>query len=74
MNAIYLDHNATTPVHPDVLSAMLPLLKDDFGNPSSTHSRGRSARVKMDEAREQVAALIHADAREIVFTDRKSVV
>lgn len=68
MNAIYLDHNATTPVHPDVLSAMLPLLKDDFGNPSSTHSRGRSARVKMDEAREQVAALIHADAREIVFT------
>ncbi|MGP0564662.1 MULTISPECIES: cysteine desulfurase family protein [unclassified Nitrospina] len=68
MNAIYLDHNATTPVHPDVLEAMLPLLKEDFGNPSSTHSRGRSARVKMDEAREQVAALIHADAREIVFT------
>lgn len=68
MNAIYLDHNATTPVHPDVLEAMLPLLKDDFGNPSSTHSRGRSVRVKMDIAREQVAALIHADPREMVFT------
>jgi len=68
MNSIYLDHNATTPVHPDALEAMLPLLREEFGNPSSTHSPGRAARVKLDEAREQVAALIHADAREMVFT------
>lgn len=68
MKPIYLDHNATTPVHPEVLEAMLPLFREEFGNPSSAHSLGRSARVKMDEAREQVAALIHADAREMVFT------
>ena len=58
MNSIYLDHNATTPVHPAALEAMLPMLQEVFGNPSSTHSLGRAARVKMDEAREQVAALI----------------
>lgn len=68
MNSIYLDHNATTPVHPKVLEAMLPFYGDSFGNPSSSHSKGREARVKIDEAREQVAALLKAHPGEIVFT------
>lgn len=68
MKPIYLDHNATTPLAPEVLEAMLPVLREHFGNPSSIHSHGRFARVRMDEAREQVADLIHAHPGEIVFT------
>ncbi len=68
MKRIYLDHNATTPVHPKVLEAMLPFYGESFGNPSSSHSQGREARVKMDEAREQVAGLLKAHPGEIVFT------
>jgi len=65
---VYLDNNATTPLHPEALNAMLPFLKEDFGNPSSIHRFGRKARVKLDEAREKVAAAIGADPSEIVFT------
>ncbi|MBI3585395.1 MAG: cysteine desulfurase NifS [Nitrospinae bacterium] len=65
---IYLDNNATTPIHPEVLDAMMPYLKDDFGNPSSIHQFGRKARVKVDEYREKVAAAICADPAEIIFT------
>jgi cysteine desulfurase len=68
MKKIYLDHNATTPLHPEVLNAMLPALRDNFGNPSSIHSFGRSARVQLDEAREKVARLIGASSSEIIFT------
>ena len=68
MEKIYLDHNATTPLHPEVLNAMLPALQDNFGNPSSIHSFGRSARVQVDEAREKVARLIGASSSEIIFT------
>ena len=68
MEKIYLDHNATTPLHPEVLNAMLPALQDNFGNPSSIHSFGRSARVQLDEARENVARLIGASSSEIIFT------
>ena len=68
MEKIYLDHNATTPLHPEVLNAMLPALQDNFGNPSSIHSFGRSARVELDEAREKVARLIGASSSEIIFT------
>ena len=68
MKKIYLDHNATTPLHPEVLNAMLPVLQDNFGNPSSIHSFGRSARVQLDEAREKVACLIGANSSEIIFT------
>lgn len=68
MKKIYLDHNATTPLHPEVLSAMLPALQDNFGNPSSIHSFGCSARVQLDEAREKVARLIGANSSEIIFT------
>ena len=69
MSRIYLDHNATTPVHPQVLDAMLPFMTDQFGNGSSIHTYGREARNSIDDAREQVAALINAKSpSEIVFT------
>ncbi|MBT3514153.1 MAG: aminotransferase class V-fold PLP-dependent enzyme, partial [Nitrospina sp.] len=68
MHKIYLDHNATTPVLPEVLDVMLPFYKNQFGNPSSVHSEGRVARVSLDVAREQVAELIGAKPVEIVFT------
>lgn len=65
---VYLDHNATTPVHPEVLEAMLQYYKDDFGNPSSVHLFGRSIKAKVNEAREVVARAINADPAEIYFT------
>ena len=65
---IYLDHAATTPVRPEVLEAMLPLLGGTFGNPSSAHLFGRAAREALDDAHERLARAIGADAREIVFT------
>ena len=68
MRKIYMDYNATTPVHREVLEAMLPFYKEDFGNASSVHSLGRRARAAMEEAREKVAGLIGARPREIVFT------
>ncbi|MZG54714.1 MAG: cysteine desulfurase [Nitrospinae bacterium] len=68
MEKIYLDHNATTPVHPEVLEAMLPALRENYGNPSSVHSFGRTARVQLDEAREKVASLLGAHSSEIIFT------
>ncbi|MBI5183679.1 MAG: cysteine desulfurase NifS [Nitrospinae bacterium] len=68
MKIVYLDNNATTPLHPEVLEEMLPFLKEDFGNPSSLHQFGRKVKVKIDEAREKVAGIIGADPSEIVFT------
>jgi len=65
---IYLDHNATTPVHPEVVEAMLPWLKEHFGNPSSTHVYGRRAHEAVERAREQVAALLGCKADEVFFT------
>jgi cysteine desulfurase len=65
---IYLDHNATTPVHPEVLEAMLPYYKDKFGNASSIHSFGREAKVALEESREKVAKFINASPQEIYFT------
>jgi len=64
----YLDHNATTPVDPAVLAAMLPWLESQFGNASSRHEYGRAARRAVDEARQQVAAAINAHPTEVVFT------
>jgi cysteine desulfurase len=66
--AIYLDYNATTPVAPAVLEAMLPFLGENFGNAGSVHSAGQRARAAVDAARESVAALIGAKPSEIVFT------
>jgi cysteine desulfurase len=68
MKPIYLDHNATTPVDPAVLDAMLPFLREEFGNPSSAHVLGRRARNAVEQARTEVAALIGARSDEIVFT------
>ena len=65
---VYLDHNATTPVAPEVLEAMLPYLTTEFGNPSSDHALGRRARQAVEEARASVAALIEAAPEEVVFT------
>ena len=65
---IYLDYNATTPLLPEVVDAMLPFLRDHFGNPSSSHALGRAAREAVGTARAQVAALIGSDPEEIVFT------
>ncbi len=68
MQRIYLDHNATTPLHPAVLEAMLPYFGAEFGNPSSAHHFGQRARQAIEGAREAVAALIGARSSEIVFT------
>lgn len=65
---VYLDHNATTPVHPRVRDAMLPWLGERWGNPSSAHAYGRDAARAVAQAREQVAALVGGRAHEIVFT------
>ena len=68
MNRVYLDFNATTPVEPDVLDAMLPYFSGEFGNAASIHTPGQRARAAVETAREQVAALIGARPQEIVFT------
>jgi cysteine desulfurase len=65
---VYLDYNATTPVNPQVLDAMLPYLADAFGNASSIHSLGQRARGALDRARESIAWLLRATPSEIVFT------
>jgi len=68
MKAIYMDHAATTPLHPEVLKKMNEVYQDEFGNPSSIHSFGRSARKIVDEARETIAKSIGANVRDIIFT------
>jgi len=65
---VYLDHNATTPVHPAVVEAMTKVLREDFGNPSSVHHFGQRAKSAIDHARSSVASLIGADTSEVVFT------
>lgn len=67
MKRVYLDHNATCPVHPEVLEAMLPYLRENFGNPSSLHSFGKRARKGVEEAREKLAKLIGCLPEEIIF-------
>jgi cysteine desulfurase len=65
---VYLDHNASTAVHPEVLEAMLPYFSDQFGNPSSIHGFGREARDGVEAARERVAHFLRVGKDEIVFT------
>lgn len=65
---IYLDNHATTKIDDSVLDAMLPYLKESFGNPSSTHFFGHKARMAVEDARRKAASLINASPREIVFT------
>ncbi|APG27173.1 cysteine desulfurase NifS [Syntrophotalea acetylenivorans] len=68
MRQIYLDHNATTAIHPLVVEAMQPYLHTSFGNPSSVHWAGRSVRNVVEEARKQVARLVNCEPEEVVFT------
>lgn len=65
---IYLDHAAAGPMHPAVLQAMLPFLEEPFGNPSSVHSFGRSAKNALNDAREQISSQLNCDPGELVFT------
>ena len=65
---VYLDHNASTPVHPDVVAEMLPYFGERFGNPSSVHGFGREARAGVDLARERIARFLKVPLDEVVFT------
>jgi cysteine desulfurase len=65
---IYLDHNATTPVDPDAAAFMKNIMEEEFGNPSSGYFLGARAKQKVEQAREEVAGLIHSEVEEIVFT------
>ncbi len=68
MRNIYLDHNATTPVHPEVIEAMLPYFSEKFGNASSIHASGREAKAALEDARNRVADLLGCKPSEIYFT------
>ncbi len=67
-NPIYLDYNATTPIAPEVAEAMRPFMEAYFGNPSSTHAYGIKTKMAVEKARQQVAALLHCEPSEIIFT------
>ncbi len=68
VQAVYMDHAATTGVHPEVLQAMLPYLGPEYGNPSSSHRLGQVARQAVQEARERVAGVLNCQPSEVVFT------
>ena len=68
MTRVYLDHNATTPLDPDVVDRMTAVMRDEFGNPSSVHHFGQRAKALIDVARSSVAALVGADPSDVVFT------
>jgi cysteine desulfurase len=68
MNRLYFDHNATSPLRPEVRDALVEFMGCEYGNPSAIHGSGRKLRAKMDEARENVAKLIGANPLEIIFT------
>lgn len=68
MKLIYLDHNATTPVHPEVFEAMKPYFIETFGNPSSVHEFGRKSRAALEHARQTIAKLLNCSPDEIIFT------
>lgn len=67
-DAVYLDHAATTPIHPDVREAMEPFLGPEFGNPSSAHCFGRAARAALEQARRTIAEALGARPGEVIFT------
>ncbi|MBC2269278.1 cysteine desulfurase [Listeria welshimeri] len=67
-NRIYLDHAATSPIHPEVIQTMFGAITNTYGNPSSIHYAGREARKALDEARHNIAENIHAEEKEIIFT------
>ena len=72
LDSIYLDNNATTKIDDEVLSAMLPYLKEEYGNPSSIYSFGADVKEQIKIARQNVAKLLNADLDEIIFTSGAS--
>ncbi|NBI29723.1 cysteine desulfurase family protein [Chengkuizengella marina] len=68
MHNIYLDHAAATPLHPEVFDVMVPFLKEHYGNPSSLHSYGRSAKIALDASRDSIASHLNCRPNEIIFT------
>lgn len=68
MDSIYFDHAATTPIDDRVLEAMMPFLKENYGNANSAHQLGRTSKVAIEDARENVAKLLNAEPSEIIFT------
>jgi cysteine desulfurase NifS/selenium donor protein len=68
MKPIYLDHNASTPLIPEVINAMIPFLKNHYGNPSSSHYYGQESKKAIEHARDQLAVLLNCSAGEIIFT------
>ena len=68
MRIIYLDHNATTPVHPEILNAMQPYFSEVFGNASSLHQSGREAKAALENARQSIADILGCEASELIFT------
>ena len=69
MKRIYLDNAATTPMDNEVLEAMMPFLREEFGNPSSTHGFGRKTKAGIETARKQVATFLNASPSEIIFSN-----
>jgi cysteine desulfurase len=65
---VYLDYNATTPIDPRVVDAMLPYLYEKFGNPSSSHAFGVEAKLGVDNARREIAEMLGCSSEEIIFT------
>lgn len=68
MDSIYFDHAATTPIDDRVLEAMMPFLKDNYGNANSAHQLGRTSKVAIEDARENIAKMLNAEPSEIIFT------
>ena len=68
MKKVYLDNAATTPIRQEVIDEMVKVMQFEFGNPSSTHSIGRSAKAIIETSRKTIAKLLHCNAPEIVFT------
>ena len=71
---IYADYNATTPLAPEVLEAMLPYLREHHGNASSVHLEGRQARAAIDDARARLATLLGAQESELIFTALEDII
>ena len=67
-HSIYLDYNATTPTHPEVIKAMLPFYKDEYGNASSIHIKGRVAHAALEDARSIIGNFLGTESVDIVFT------
>ena len=65
---VYLDNAATTPLAPEVLEVMIPILSNEFGNPSSTHYYGRQAKASIETSRRKIAKLLNCQPSEIIFT------